>query len=148
MAERSRKDKPMQESAPPQAVAVEVVATQSTEADKVNVAQLTAQAARPLPGVAYLVKVELKVVPEATSQGWALYVDDLRIPKYWAYKKGIYFKVFDPQFFADHKGGKLRFSQDGTEFTDTGLKLSAPQEHEAKGARAAARLPLQDDVLK
>jgi hypothetical protein len=75
-------------------------------------------------------------------------VDDLRIPKYWAYKKGIYFKVFDPQFFAEHKGGKLRFSQNGTDFTDTGLKLAAPRAPEKKPARGAARLRLQDDVLK
>jgi hypothetical protein len=38
---------------------------------------------------------------------------------------GIYFKVFDPQFFQDHQGQSLRFSQNGTEFTDTGLKLES-----------------------
>lgn len=138
----------MQASTPPQAVAVEVIAAQATEADSAMVAQLSADAAKPLPGVAYVVKVQLKALPEATSQGWALYVDELRIPKYWAYSQGIYFKVFDPQFFADHKGGKLRFSQNGSDFTDTGLKLAAPRAPEKKSARAATRLPLQDEVLK
>lgn len=138
----------MQASTPPQAVAVEVIAAQATEADSAMVAQLSADAAKPLPGVAYVVKVQLKALPEATSQGWALYVDELRIPKYWAYSQGIYFKVFDPQFFADHKGGKLRFSQNGSDFTDTGLKLASPRAPAKKSARAATRLPLQDEVLK
>lgn len=138
----------MQASTPPQAVAVEVIAAQATEADSAMVAQLSADAAKPLPGVAYVVKVQLKALPEATSQGWALYVDELRIPKYWAYSQGIYFKVFDPQFFADHKGGKLRFSQNGSDFTDTGLNLAALEVPAKKSARAATRLPLQDEVLK
>ena len=138
----------MQASTPPKAVAVEVVAAQATEADSVMLAQPGADAARPLPGVAYIVKVQLKTLPEATSQGWALYVDELRIPKYWAYRQGLYFKVFDPQFFADHGGGKLRFSQNGTDFIDTGLKLAAPQAPEKKSARAKAPLPTQDEVLK
>lgn len=138
----------MQASTPPQAVAVEVVAAQATEADSALMVQLDTGPAKALPGAAYIVKMQLETVPEATSQGWALYVDDLRIPKYWAYSHGIYFKVFDPQFFTDHQGGKLRFSQNGTDFTDTGLTLGAPAAPEKKSARAAARLPLQDDVLK
>ncbi len=138
----------MQASTSPQAVAVEVLAAQATEADSAMIAQLGADAARPLPGVAYIVKVQLKALPEETAQGWALYVDELPIPKYWAYRQGIYFKVFDPKFFVDHGGGKLRFSQNVTDFTDTGLKLAAPQTPEKKSARAAARLPTQDEVLK
>ena len=111
------------------------------------VAQLESSQGRSLPGVAYVVRIRLKALPEATSHGWALYVDKLRIPKYWTYRQGIYFKVFDPQFFIDHKGGKLRFSQNGTSFTDTGLKLVAPKVPKKKSSRAAARLPLQDDLL-
>jgi hypothetical protein len=71
----------------------------------------------------------------------------VRIPKYWAYSQGIYFKVFDPQFFKDNEGAKLRFSSNFTEFTETGLTLAAPQAA-GKSARAAAQLPRQDDVLK
>jgi hypothetical protein len=134
-------------STPPKAVAVEVVATQTSEADKAMVAQLRAESAKPLEDVAYVVKMELKTMPDATAEGWALYVDKLRIPKYWAYDKGIYFKVMDPQFFSDHKGAKLRFSKNGTDFTDTGLKLTVPLVPR-KGARGLARLPRQDEVLK
>jgi hypothetical protein len=150
----------MQELKPPKVTAVEVVAAQPTEADTAAIANLSAEQDQALPQVAYIVKVRLKTIPPATSQGWALYVGDLRIPKYWEYEHGIYFKVFDPQFFADHKGKRLRFSQNGVDFYDTGIKLPAPTPPAAasrskrkgtksKGAKTkAARLPSQDDVLK
>ena len=139
----------MKASTAPQAVAVEVIAAQPTEADSAVLAKLESSEGKPLPGAAYIVKVRLKALPEATSHGWALYVGKLRIPKYWAYRHGIYFKVFDPQFFAQHKGGKLRFSANGTDFVDTGLKIAVPREPKKKaGTRGAARLPHQDDVLK
>ena len=116
----------MQPSTPPKVTAVEVVAAQPTEADSAAVAHLSAEARRPLPQVAYLVTVRFETMPPATSQGWALYVKDLRIPKYWEYEHGIYFKVFDSQFFADRQGQQLRFSQNGSDFIDTGMKLAAP----------------------
>jgi len=138
----------MKEPTAPQAVAVEVVPSQTTETDRAMVAQLEASERKSLPGVAYIVKIRLKALPEATSRGWALYVDKLRIPKYWTYRQGIYFKVFDPQFFAEHKSGKLRFSANGTDFVDTGLKLAVPREPNKKTARSKARLPREDEVLK
>jgi hypothetical protein len=132
----------------PKAVAIEVVATQPTDADRAAIAHLSTRDGRGLAPVAYVVKVRLKSMPPITSRGWALYVDDLRIPKYWQYREGIYFKVFDPQFFLDHQGGRLRFSQDGSDFVDTGLRLSRPASRAKKGSRrAAAKLPLQADVL-
>ncbi|HEY5858356.1 MAG TPA: hypothetical protein VIW24_31125 [Aldersonia sp.] len=137
----------MQASNTPEAVAVEVIAAQPTEADSALTAQLAAEHDESLPPVTYIVRVKLETVPEATSQGWALYVGDVRIPKYWAYSQGIYFKVFDPQFFTDNRDGRLRFSRNGTEFTETGLKLTAPQA-EDESARADAQLPRQDEVLQ
>jgi hypothetical protein len=100
--------------------------------------------------VAHIVKVKLKTKPPATSQAWALYVGDFRIPKYWEYEQGIYFKIVDPQFFADHKGQKLRFSQNGTDFIDTGKRLTGPEPAPAapKSKKKAPRLPAQADVLK
>ena len=137
----------MHPSTPPQVTAVEVVAAQPTEADRATIAQLNRESGRALPEVAYLVKLRFKTMPPVTSQGWALYVGSLRIPKYWGYRHGIYFKVFDPQFLADHKGKKLRFSQNATDFIDTDMELTAPSAPpKAKGK--AARLPLQAVVLK
>src|SRR5262249_25328281 len=140
---------------PPRAPAVEVVPAQPTQADRDAIAYLSAQANRGLPGAAYLVLVNLKVIPPAASEGWALYVGDFRVPKYWEYKDGIYFKVFDPQFFAEHKGERLRLTQYEKKFGDAGLKLAAPawvpnppSKKAGTAAGKAPKLPRQDDVLK
>lgn len=138
----------MKEPAPPKAVAVDVVAARPTRADKALVARLESDEDKSLPGLTYIVKVRLRAVPEPTSHGWALYVDDVRIPKYWEYQDGIYFKVFDPQFFADHTGGKLRFSEDGTRFTDTGLKLPALPGPRKSAKRTTATLPSQEGLVE
>ncbi len=138
----------MRPSTPPKATAVEVVATRPTEADSAAIAHLSARDSKSLPQVTYLVKVRFETMPEATSQGWALYVNDFRLPKYWAYKDGIYFKVFDQQFFRDHHGEPLRFSQNGTDFIDTGLKLAAPDSIAKTSVSDVTKLPRQDDVLK
>lgn len=128
----------MQPPSPPKIATLEVVPAQPTEADRMAIAHLSAQSSRSLPDVSYVVKVKLKAKPPVTSMAWGLYVNDVRIPKYWEYEDGIYFTVLDPQFFAEHKGGRLRFSQDGAEFHDTGMKLPGPP---AAAATKAATLP-------
>jgi hypothetical protein len=138
----------MQTLTPPKATAVEVVATEPMEGDRAVLAQLSAQRSKSLAHVAYVVKIRLEKIPPATSEGWALYVDDFRIPKYWEYKKGIYFKVLDPEFFAEHQGQQLRFSQNGTDFIETGLTLTAPKAATKTSQRAKTKLPRQADVLK
>ena len=148
MPKQAREDEPMKMSTAPQAVAVEVVAARATAADTAMVAQLESSEKKSLPGVAYIVKVRLKALPEAIGQGWALYVGKLRIPKYWTYRHGIYFKVFDQQFFRDHHGKSLRFSQNGTDFVETGLKLVSPDSSAGASVSDVTKLPLQDDVLK
>ena len=157
----------MQPPKPPKITAVEVVPAQPTEADSAKIAYLSAQSNRSLPQFVHVVKVELKTKPPATSMAWALYVGDELIPKYWEYDEGIYFTVLDPQFLADHKGERLRFTMDGVQFHDTGIKLPAPaaarttraskgRSKAAKGKAGKARagkgrargLPTQADVLK
>lgn len=145
----------MEPPAPPKITGVEVVAAQPTEADSAAIAHLSAESNRSLPQVVHVVKVRLKTKPPATSMAWALYVNDVLIPKYWEYNDGIYFTVLDPQFFADHKGKRLRFSQNGVDFHDTGMKLPAPtaaaaaSKSKGKAAKSkTAGLPLQADVLK
>ena len=145
----------MQPPKPPKVTAVEAIAAQPTEADSAAITHLSAELNRALPQVVYVVKVRLKTKPPATSMAWALYVNDVLIPKYWEYEEGIYFTVLDPQFFADHKGKRLRFSQNGVDFHDTGMKLPAPTapavatKSKGKAAKSkTTRLPLQTDVLK
>jgi hypothetical protein len=138
----------MQPSKPPKVIAADVVTAQPTEADSAAIAHLSAEASRALPQVVYVIKVQFKTKPPVSSQGWALYVGDFRIPKYWEYEHGVYFKVFDSQFFSDHKGQKLRFSQNGIDFIDTGKRLPAPTSTAAKSRGKSGRLPLQAEVLR
>lgn len=138
----------MTSSTPPKIVSVEVVPAKPTEGDSKTIALLNAQTGKALPQVTYVVKIRLESVPPATSRGWALYVNDFRIPKYSAYEDGIYFKVFDPEFFSDHKGQRLRFSQNESEFVDTGMKLPAPTSRTPKRKGEPSRLPLQSEILE
>ncbi|MFK4655852.1 hypothetical protein ABIF97_005786 [Bradyrhizobium japonicum] len=126
---------------PPKIAAVEVVAAQPTEADRAAIAPLGVTE----PKAVYVVKVKLEAKPPVTSMAWALYVNDELVSKYWEYADGIYFTVTDPQFFTRHQGKQLRFSQNGTDFFDTGVKLM-PAPSVADGN--AIGLPLQADVLK
>jgi hypothetical protein len=136
-------------SAPPKVVSAEVVATQPTAGDSPMIARLSTELNRSLPEAAFIVKIELEQLPEPTGDGWALYVGDTRIPKYWEYPGGIYFKVFDPAFLEEHQGEPLRFSHDGVTFVKTGVRLLAAQQAATvRGARAARALPTQADVLK
>jgi len=144
----------MQTPTPPKVAAVEVVAAQPTEADSAALAHLSALTDKSLPQQAYVVKIKLESKPPVTSMAWALYVNDVLIPKYWEYEDGIYFIVLDPEFFAEHKGKRLRFSQDGVDFHDTGMKLATPAKTVAaskskrKTKDKQARLPTQAEVLK
>ena len=73
---------------------------------------------------------------------------DTRIPKYWEYPGGIYFKVLDEEFLAEHQRQKLRFSENGVDFIDTGVKLPAPEASRAGRAAKVRSLPPQSEVLK
>lgn len=116
---------------PPKISGIEVEAVKPNEADSEKIARISADTNRSLPQVAQVVKVRLTSKPPVTSMAWRLYVGDVLIPKYWESEDGIYFTVLDPQFFSDHKGDPLRFSPDGVDFFETGMKLPASTEPEA-----------------
>jgi hypothetical protein len=105
---------------PPKIAAVEVVPAQPTEADRAAIAHMGLKE----PKAVYVVKVRLKAKLPVTSMAWALYVGDERVSKYWEYKDGIYFVVFDPQFFVAHKGKRLRLSQNDTPTSSTPMQSS------------------------
>lgn len=138
---------PPTQPTPPNAVAVDVVAAQPTDADDAARAHQSRTADKALPPVTYVVTVRLDPMPPATSMGWALYVGDFRVPKYWQYAEGIYFKVFDAQFFSDHEGAALRFSHNGTDFIDTGLVLPPADVRPEPTGDEPIALPEQGDVL-
>lgn len=134
-------------SAPPKALSAAVVATQPTDADTPMLARLSTEVNRQLPAAAFIVKIELEALPEPTGDGWALYVGDTRIPKYWEYPGGIYFKVLDQAFLAEHQGQPLRFSHNDKDFVNTGVNLPGPGSTPAGAAIGGRSLPLQSDVL-
>ena len=72
----------------------------------------------------------------------------MRIPKYWEYPDGIYFKVLDQEFLAEHQRQPLRFSENGTNFIDTGVKLPGPSGSRARRVAEVRQLPPQSEVLK
>src|SRR5262249_47768334 len=74
------------------------------------------------------------------------YVGNTRIPKYWEYPRGIYFKVLDEAFLVDHEGEPIRFSRNDQDFENTGVNLPGPRTRAATTA-ATHGLPLQADVL-
>ena len=132
---------------PLQVLDVDVVPAQPTEADTKFIAHARTTTGRDLAPVAYVVRLRLKSPPEPTGAGWALYVGDLRIPKYWQYAGGIYFKVYDPAFFDEHEHHPLRFTTDhGKTFQDTGHTLGRPSA--AHTARTTAELPEQPEILR
>jgi hypothetical protein len=129
----------MQPPTPPKISGVEVEAAEPTEADSAAIARMSADTNRSLPEVAQVVKVRLESKPPVTSMAWRLYVNDVLIPKYWEYEDGIYFTVLDPQFFSDNKGKQLRFSLNGIDFFDTGVKLPASTAPVSKPKRTPAK---------
>lgn len=131
----------------PKVVSVEVVPVRPTEADRTMSAQLAAETERPMSDAAFIVRIALDRIPPATGHGWALYVGETRIPKYWEYPDGIYFKVLDESFLEEHQREKLRFSENGIDFIDTGVKLPGPGAWRTKGAPGVGRLPLQSEIL-
>lgn len=151
---------------PPTIASVDVIATQPTAGDVANAQRLSRGAAiaateanagaPPVePSAVYVVRIKLAEMPSISSSGWALYVGEERIPKYWEYAEGIYFKVTDPNFLTRHAGHALQFSTNGKEFVDTGKKMEAQPgapSAEALAAPAAdsgrALLPTQAEVLQ
>jgi hypothetical protein len=134
-------------TAAPKVVSAEVVAAQPTDADKPMIAALSREAGRRLPATAFIVKVRLAEIPEPAGAGWALYVGATRIPKYWEYPGGIYFKVLDQAFLQEHRGEPLRFSLNDQKFVNTGVTLPGPAAPRAAAAKRGRGLPQQSDVL-
>jgi hypothetical protein len=128
---------------PPHAIAVQVVATRPTPSDDAAIAHANEAVGREVGSAVHVVMLRLETVPQATGSGYALYVGEFRVPKYWEYPQGIYFKVYDPQFLADHAGEPLRFTANGTDFIDTGLHLSV-----ADTVATDEDLPDQRDILR
>jgi len=138
----------MTSATPPRVEAVQIVVTRPTVPDHRTLAHLREAEKRDLENAVYLVKLRLETVPQPSSLAWALYLRNERVPQCWAYKHGIFFKVFDPQFLERRDGHELRFSLNGSDFVDTGHRLQWSASRSAKTAHPAAPLPTQDEALQ
>lgn len=128
---------------------VEVVATQPTAADVRNIENLRLTAESQIDNVAYIVKLDLDNIPEISSLGFNIYVGEFRIRKYSGCRGGIYFKVYDPQFFSEYGGQNIRFSIDGITFQDSGQRLPEVGDRSSllRTDSELSSLPSQEEVL-
>lgn len=92
--------------------AVKLVAAEPESADLERLTFLRQNKEPQLEDVVYLVKVYMTGVP-ITSTGMMLFVGKELISKYWAFNGGIYFIVYNPDFFVTHKNDFIRYSLDG-----------------------------------
>lgn len=98
----------------PQITNIQVVAAQPNTLDARNIEFLQNSQGASLDGAAYIVKIYLDKALPVMAQSFDLYVDERLIRKYSIFSQGIYFKVYDPNFFSNHGGKKveLRLNDD------------------------------------
>jgi hypothetical protein len=134
----------------PQVTNVEVVATQSQPADSEKIAHLRSTTNNTaLADVTYVVKVDLREPMPATSMGYTLLVGDYPINKYASFTGGIYFKVYDPNFFAEHGGESIKFSVGGMAAHETGARLPIqPTAAATLRTTESSELPTQEQILR
>ena len=133
----------------PAVSAVEVVATQPTEADLRSLENMRLTKDSQIRNVTYIIKLELENLPEISSLGFNVYVGEFRVRKYSGCRGGIYFKIYDPRFFSEHAGENIRFSIDGITFQDSGQRLPAVDDMSSLTLVESdlSSLPTQEQVL-
>jgi hypothetical protein len=134
----------------PEVTNLQVVATQPKSADLRNIEFMQATENTTLDRITYIVKINLSNKPQVTSRGFSIYLGDYRINKYSEFPGGIYFKVYNPRFFAEHTGKKLLFSTSGMTFHDSGYQLPSRAENarESFMIENLNALPTQEEVLR
>lgn len=136
----------------PAVTSVEVVATRAEPADRKRIEYIETKEGASIGRVCYVVKIAFDEMPPISSQGFDLYLDDYHVPRYWSFPAGIYFKVYNPRFFAKHGGAEIRLTVAGGESVGSGVRLPVETPESAartaaRYARPASRLPTQAEVL-
>ena len=102
---------------------VEAISIQPEQADMKKIAYLREHMKRTMDDVYTIVKVFLDEPLPIKVRTPRLYVGDNEIMKYGGFAGGIYFKVYDPQFFEQHSGDAIYISTDGYTLVETGHTL-------------------------
>lgn len=132
----------------PDIEAVHVIATRPLAQDlprMISTSPLEDTARTPV----YVVRIRLggNLSTGHSGGGFDLYVGDARISKFYGWPGGIYFKIYDREFFERHKDHTIRLSIDGQNFKDTGQVLEEPV-LAPPSILEASPLPTQESVLR
>jgi hypothetical protein len=140
---------------PPKVSSVQIMPVQPEPADEARIAFLRANRNLPLEDVLYLAKIYLEGELPVEGEGYALYVGDEWIRKYWGFNGGIFFNVYDPRFVEEHAGQAIRFTRDHKSFIDAGVQFpgfSSPEPAtfrlRAMNAAEEVTLPLKRNALQ
>jgi len=109
----------------PQLKSAEAVAVLPERADTARLEYIHRGMNEPPPRAMFVVKLYLQEHLPATGQGFALYIDNEWIRKYFAFIGGIFFNVYTLDFFTKHAGAMIRFTSDHETFQDSGVRLPA-----------------------
>ncbi|MEM7537935.1 MAG: hypothetical protein AAF639_37540 [Chloroflexota bacterium] len=119
---------------------VEAISIQPEQADMKKITYLREHMKRNMDDAYTIVKLFLDEPLPMGAESPRLYVGDEEIMKYGGFAGGIYFKVYDPQFFEQHGGDAIYSSTDGYTLVDTGQTLPPAPSSSAPDNVAAAVL--------
>ena len=84
---------------------VTIDAVEPTEAEIKNFGQISVL--KNTERATYIVKVRIEDAPDVLPNDFHLFVGSEEIKKFWGYKDGIYFKVYDPSFLKKASGNPI-----------------------------------------
>ena len=130
---------------------VEAISIQPEQADMKKLTYLRTHMKRSMDDAYTIVKLFLSEPLPMGAESPRLYVGDEEIMKYGGFAGGIYFKVYDPQFFEQHSGDAIYSSTDGYTLLDTGHTLplapSSPTTEDVATVVQAKSLPTKREML-
>ena len=133
----------------PQIKSMQIVAIRPEGADEQRLQFVHAGKEGVVPRAMYVVKVYLQEGIPATGQAVALYVGETWIRKYFAFSGGIFFNIYEPDFFQKNANATIRFTADHTKYFDSSVRLSMPvQEADAASADSTSALPTKHEALR
>ena len=130
---------------------IEIIPVQPEAADIRKIKHLNKTMNKRLREETYLVKIKMQTQPFFRSMGYDLFIGARQIGKYMAFKKGIFFKVNDPDIFEEISEGKIRFRLSGAEeFIDSGTDFIKSVDFKSvkKTLKEKKRLPTLHEALE
>lgn len=130
---------------------IEIIPIQSEAADTRKIKHINKTLNKRLREETYLVKIKMPTQPFFRSMGYDLFIGTRQIGKYMVFKKGIFFKVNDPDVLEEISEEKIRFRLSGAEeFIDSGTIFTKSVEFRSvkKAFKVKKRLPTLQEALE